>query len=1302
MSGNIDKIKEITNIGVDSLSLFNGNAGETVQNSVLENDLNFGKFDDYEFNSDVIPKELEEKVIELLDIKLQEVVEKLTKAENHAGLVGSAWSAVKNTKLFDKITDGTIDVQKALDEATKVKTDDIKTKFETITGAKYTRENVEKFLKGDLITKSEQALNDFDEGQELAKDLGGDLVSGILSGAAYAAVGGATVVGVVTGAITIAAAIPTILGAVAVAGTVGALTKVGMKFTESSAENNKYETFTKDAATGAIGGVLSPLAALGFGKFAGSIVTKLGGSVAKNAVTTSTQKAVVEVVEEGIEEVAEQVAKKGTKFIPNLSGNTYEGSNLIKAVGYSTEYAGQGAVVGAAEASARVAIDGGTSEEVANAALQGTAYGAAGGLVFGWGFKAISGIGSKGSSSSKTYKIEPPTSQTTNGKLYSGLPIPELSKALGKTSKAVTVDDVVEEYLKQRFLTMKYSLRDGSYEELINSPKGSQNPFMSFEISPRTFVEDVLFNDNTIGFNDAFAFYNFKSKFNMDDLRSAIEFLLDSYQATMNPVAQTVQRQADDIVKVSQGRSVSKNSSSTEVQPQGNANSLADDASDATGLKTETPPSNPPVEKQYVELQLVRGKRPKSEDDIITILNILKEENNIEIYNEIANVYNRFCGVNRKGNEDYAKAFADELQELYTKYSTNNEDAYKALAKKYLADEVVLNKTATPSGKTESPSGTTETPTGNTDSPSEPSTPVQVMHKKLKIISDLLLEDASFAKNRMYIDGTVPDEDIANLATIYIKNAIRSQKRFTPISELKHSPDKILDIITKMKGIKDLDKITDAQVAAFGKTRATVADIKNVIKNYRIMFLESAINCAKDEDIPVDKLIKYFNKEYGWNLTKIEINSIIDYVNIKQQYVELFDVIKTKVDDAILPENIKIDNVDDMKFIVDFLNKFPDFDFKSIIQNKNPVDIRTLSRVYKQVPDEFKDEYLSFIKDRKEHFNSAVVYKWLNDTKINSVLGFMDYMYLSSYGIPDEKLVSKAGSILDVLGVSDRKAFKNFMFGGNIKLNKNLYEKLSERVDFLFKAFGAENLDELKSFFVTNGVKNFTIQSDLADPQKMIIKIDFSGKNLSIKERIKTLTQIFKNMHGRLDINEPYTQVVDEHNILQEIAYRLSENGDDYKNILQYLGLNNKAEVESLENALLKSFNPKTKKFNYIDFRKSYGLNDAKKAIAFRNLISNICDYLDNDNLDILNGVHGKLRFFERFYFISEDPMKAFEIFEESFNGTVKMCVYENPTTFAPQCFITPNIKDANSICLTLDKDLKVHTLYTVGWRENL
>ena len=61
MSGNIDKIKEITNIGVDSLSLFNGNAGETVQNSVLENDLNFGKFDDYEFNSDVIPKELEEK-----------------------------------------------------------------------------------------------------------------------------------------------------------------------------------------------------------------------------------------------------------------------------------------------------------------------------------------------------------------------------------------------------------------------------------------------------------------------------------------------------------------------------------------------------------------------------------------------------------------------------------------------------------------------------------------------------------------------------------------------------------------------------------------------------------------------------------------------------------------------------------------------------------------------------------------------------------------------------------------------------------------------------------------------------------------------------------------------------------------------------------------------------------------------------------------------------------------------------------------------------------------------------------------
>lgn len=1270
MSENINEIRKINPIVISEPSAFGLYSPESVPNSVLESDSNFGQFDAFSSLNNNISKELENEVAKLLKIKIKNVKDRLSKAEKDIGAIGSVWSSIKNTKLLDKITDSTNDVKRTLEELEKADSEDIKKQFELATGCEFTKENVKKFIEGELKTKSEQAMDEFDEGQELAKDFSGDLLSGITSGITYTAIGGATVVGVATGAVTLAAAAPIVLGAAFVAALVGGATKVGVKVIESHSEKNEYKTGWKDLATGAINGALSPIAALGFGKVATSVVTKMGGSVAKVAGTTAV-KAGGEVLEEVGEEVVEQTSKKGAKLLQNLSGNTYEGSNLVKAIGYSTEFAGQGAVVGATDAATRTAIDGGNSSDIANSALQGTAFGAAGGLVFGWGFKGLSQLGSKSASTGKVYNIEaPPTPKSTSGKLYSGLPIPELSKLLGKTSKAVTVDDVVEEYLKQRFLTLKYTLRDGSYEKVINSANGSQNPLLSLEISPRTFIEDVLFNENSIPELDAFAFYNFKRKFNMEDLKAGIEFMLDSYEPAPSSATTNVARNR-------QGQATQETGSASQ--------STASTGNDSSVASPKTTPKSS-EDSKFIELLIQRGRKPPHEDKIITILKMLKIEDNADVYNEVAKFYNKFCGAKRKGNEEISKAFAKELEDLYNTNSTQNSEAYIALAKKYLADDFVLENPTPPSGNGTPAAGAR----GN-----------DIAKTKLNTAAKLLLDDEMFSTASGYIDGTISEEEIAELAGIYIKNSIRSQKDFVPISKLKHSPEKILNMLTKMKGITGLAEVTDGQVAALGKTRSTQADIKILIRNFRIKFIESAIELTNGEDIPIEKLIKYYNKEYGWNLTKVEMRSISDYIGLKKQYADMFDIIKTKLNNAVSPDNINMDDIDIIRFIVDVLNEFPDFDFNKILQKNSPVNINNVANVYRQVPDEFKSEYLKFLSARGEKFDANVVSKWLGEANINSVLNFVDYLYLSSYGIPDEQLVSKSGSILDVLGLSERMDLKNFAFDTHILISKDKFPKIAERIDILFKVFGAKNLDELSDFFAKTGIKDFKIKSDLKDFRKFYFQIDFSGKELSIKDRLEVLAKIFENSNGRISKKEPFSQVINEHNVLQELAYKLSYDYADYENAIKCLCLNNEVEIEKLRKSLTGSFNKKTNNFNYITFRMLYDLDNPNRAKSFNNMMAELCNYLNCDDLDVLNGIHAKLRFFERFYEITDSPSEAFRIFEKAMNGTVKMFVYDEAGSFAPQCFINTTDDLSSSVCLTIDESLKIHTLYSVGWRED-
>ena len=48
--------------------------------------------------------------------------------------------------------------------------------FKELTGADYNAQNLKKFVKGEIALKSEQALNGYTEGQEMASDITGDIL----------------------------------------------------------------------------------------------------------------------------------------------------------------------------------------------------------------------------------------------------------------------------------------------------------------------------------------------------------------------------------------------------------------------------------------------------------------------------------------------------------------------------------------------------------------------------------------------------------------------------------------------------------------------------------------------------------------------------------------------------------------------------------------------------------------------------------------------------------------------------------------------------------------------------------------------------------------------------------------------------------------------------------------------------------------------------------------------------------------------------------------------------------------------
>lgn len=308
--------------------------------------------------------------------RINNVTANLKNAEDKNGVIGSAWSGFKNLTGIgdgsDKVKDIHANEQKLLAQFNAEASDKPKI-FEQLTGQKYTPENLEKFIKGEIALKSELALNAYNEGQAMAVDVTADIVSGVAAVGIYtAAVAAAPFTGGTSIAVGVAAATAS-----------GAAIKAGVKYADAKTGGREYDSLGKDMATGAFSGALAPVTA-GFGGAVGkTVATKLG----VQAVKTFGKEAAEEVVETGVKQTIKTA-------LANPAGYEYvSGSVLKKGAAYAAEMASDGAVGGAIDNSFRTAVDGGSLSDVAEAAEEGFIGGALLSPIIGGGFKETGKLG---------------------------------------------------------------------------------------------------------------------------------------------------------------------------------------------------------------------------------------------------------------------------------------------------------------------------------------------------------------------------------------------------------------------------------------------------------------------------------------------------------------------------------------------------------------------------------------------------------------------------------------------------------------------------------------------------------------------------------------------------------------------------------------------------------------------------------------------------------------------------------------------------------------------------------------------
>jgi len=336
----------------------------------------------------------EETVRDIFLLKNEELQQKVNNVIKENGLIGKTWDFIKN--LF-----GSNSSSEALRENSRYNypyfhslnqqgiIDDQKT-FTQETGYEFSTENLIKFKNGEFETKREKAIKEYRNGQDIAVDVVGDVVSGFAAFGAYA----------FAVAAPFSAAFPPVAVGFAAAAIIGGLVKVGVKSLETATSNKKFSAkqMAKDFVTGAFSGILAPFTG-GVGGAAGKgIASLLKIQAVKHFGKASTKTGMEVLAEQGIKNTVKNGIKRSfkqkfTTAMTNPAGYEYHGATRIKrAIPLVGELATGGAVAGFFDCGFRTAIDGGSFEDIKDSALSGALGGAIASPILGGLFKSIGKI----------------------------------------------------------------------------------------------------------------------------------------------------------------------------------------------------------------------------------------------------------------------------------------------------------------------------------------------------------------------------------------------------------------------------------------------------------------------------------------------------------------------------------------------------------------------------------------------------------------------------------------------------------------------------------------------------------------------------------------------------------------------------------------------------------------------------------------------------------------------------------------------------------------------------------------------
>lgn len=228
--------------------------------------------------------------------------------------------------------------------------------FKKLTGIEYTPDNLEKFINGEILLPSEEAVKNYLDGQEVAVDIMADVCAG---GAAFVvaavSVGGTVFTG------------GTSLAGIALAAGTGSCIKVLIKGCDAKSAGREYtlQDIAYDSVTGAFSGALAPVTA-GIGNAANNFVLKGGRIVLAKAM-------------------GKEAIKEGTK----LTTKQAVAQAAITTTAKTVEFVVDGSLGGGIDNAFRTGINGGNAEEILDAGITGAKYSAVLGPVMGHAGHAV-------------------------------------------------------------------------------------------------------------------------------------------------------------------------------------------------------------------------------------------------------------------------------------------------------------------------------------------------------------------------------------------------------------------------------------------------------------------------------------------------------------------------------------------------------------------------------------------------------------------------------------------------------------------------------------------------------------------------------------------------------------------------------------------------------------------------------------------------------------------------------------------------------------------------------------------------